>query len=59
MRRKKCTKTPYATIREAEAAIEQMGRRFRFTFKRAYRCGQCRAWHITSKPTRKGRRKQW
>jgi hypothetical protein len=37
-----------------------MARKFGpFTFKRPYRCGRCRAFHITSTPPLKGRRKQW
>ena len=50
----------YATAREAEEAIASMARRFRpFTFKRPYRCGACRAYHITSTPPLKGRRRRW
>jgi hypothetical protein len=30
-----------------------------FTFKRPYRCGRCGAFHITSTPPMKARRKQW
>ena len=60
MRRKTCVKTRYQSPREAEQAIAGMVRRFgTFTFKRPYRCGRCRAFHITSTPPLKGRRKQW
>lgn len=60
MRRRGCTKTRYATFREAEDAIAAMARKFGpFTFKRPYRCARCRAFHITSTPPIKGRRKQW
>ncbi|MGH3072627.1 MAG: hypothetical protein ACRDNB_10220 [Gaiellaceae bacterium] len=60
VKRKACTKTRYPTVREAERAIAMMARRFGpFTFKRPYRCGPCRAFHITSTPPIKGRRKQW
>ena len=58
--RKPCTKTCYATAREAQRAIAGMAQRFGgFTFKRPYRCGRCRAFHITSTPPIKARRKQW
>ena len=53
-------KTRYQSVRDAEQAIAAMVRRFgNFTFKRPYRCGRCRAFHITSTPPLKGRRKQW
>jgi hypothetical protein len=58
--RKICTKTRYASIRDAKQAIAAMVHRFgSFTFKRPYRCGRCRAFHITSTPPIKARRKQW
>jgi hypothetical protein len=48
------------TVRDAQHAISAMARRFgSFTFKRPYRCGRCRAFHITSTPPIKARRKQW
>ena len=57
---KTCTKTRYPTVRDAQQAINGMVRRFGgFTFKRPYRCGRCRAFHITSTPPIKARRKQW
>ena len=60
MKRKPCTKTRYASVRDAQQAIASMVRRFgNFTFKRPYRCGRCRAFHITSTPPLKARRKQW
>lgn len=60
MKRKTCTKTCYASVREAHEAIAGMAKRFgSFTFKRPYRCGRCRAFHITSTPPIKARRKQW
>jgi hypothetical protein len=60
VRRTPCTKTRYESVRAAEQAIAGMARKFgAFTFKRPYRCGRCRAFHITSTPPLKGRRKQW
>ena len=60
VKRKTCTKTRYASARDAQHAIAGMVRRFgSFTFKRPYRCGRCRAFHITSTPPIKARRKQW
>ena len=59
-RRKTCAKTRYASVRGAHEAIAGMAKRFgAFTFKRPYRCGRCRAFHITSTPPIKARRKQW
>jgi hypothetical protein len=47
-------------VREAHVAIAGMASRFgSFVFKRPYRCGRCRAFHITSTPPLKARRKQW
>ena len=60
VKRKSCTKTSYESVRAAEQAIAAMARKFgSFTFKRPYRCGRCRAFHVTSTPPLKGRRKQW
>jgi len=60
VKRKPCTKTRYETVRDAQQAIAGMAKRFGgFTFKRPYRCGRCRAFHITSTPPIKARRKQW
>ncbi|MEO5575347.1 MAG: hypothetical protein ABIR67_02555 [Gaiellaceae bacterium] len=60
MKRKTCTKARYATVRDAQHAIAGMVKRFGgFTFKRPYRCGRCRAFHLTSTPPIKARRKQW
>ena len=51
VKRKRCTKRPYATKAEAQAAIAGMFRRFgSFVYKKVYRCGACKAWHITSRP---------
>ena len=59
VKRKPCMKTRYPTVRDAQEAIAGMARRFgSFTFKRPYRCGR-RAFHITSTPPIKARRKQW
>ena len=60
VKRKPCTKTRYETVRDAHQAIAGMAGRFgSFVFKRPYRCGRCRAFHITSTPPLKARRKQW
>ncbi|NUT55206.1 MAG: hypothetical protein HOQ03_04395 [Thermoleophilia bacterium] len=59
MKRKPCTKRRYATVGEARHAIAAMASRFGFVFKRPYRCGRCRAFHITSTPPIGTRRKQW
>jgi hypothetical protein len=60
VKRKPCTTTRYATVRDAQEAIAGMAKLFgSFTFKRPYRCGRCRAFHITSTPPIKARRKQW
>jgi hypothetical protein len=56
--RKRCEKTRYATRGEAERAISGMARKFRFVYKKAYRCGKCRGWHLSSTP-RVGRRRRW
>jgi hypothetical protein len=50
-KRKPCTKVAYATRGEAAAAIDAMFRRFpSIVFKKPYRCGACKAWHVTSTP---------
>ena len=60
VKRQSCTKTCDESFRAAEHAIAGMARKFgAFTFKRPYRCGLCRAFHITSTPPQKGRRRQW
>jgi hypothetical protein len=60
VKRKPCTKTRYESVRDAHLAISGMASRFGgFVFKRPYRCGRCRAFHITSTPPLKARRKQW
>ena len=60
VRRKPCTKTRYASVSDAQQAIAGMvsGSK-RSSFKRPYRCGRCRAFHITSTPPIKARRKRW
>ena len=47
---RKCSKKRYATREEANAAIDGMARKWTIVFKKAYRCGKCKAWHITSRP---------
>jgi hypothetical protein len=55
--RKRCEKKRYATREEAEAAIRGMVRKFgNVLYKGVYRCGKCKAWHITSRPWKGGRR---
>lgn len=58
--KQRCTKGPYATKAEAEAAIAGMAGRFGpIVFKKNYRCGKCKAWHISSTPWSGPRRKKW
>jgi len=58
--KQRCTKGPYATKAEAEAAIAGMaGRLGPIVFKKNYRCGKCKAWHISSTPWSGPRRKKW
>jgi hypothetical protein len=60
VKRRACTKTPYSSVRDAQQAIAGMADRFGgFVFKRPYRRGRCRAFHNTSTPPIKTRRKQW
>jgi hypothetical protein len=48
---KRCTKKRYATQREAAAAIQGMAEKYgSVVYKKPYRCGKCKAWHITSRP---------
>jgi hypothetical protein len=48
---RRCTKRRYATKRDAAAAIAKMAERYGgVVYKKPYRCGKCRAWHITSTP---------
>jgi len=57
--KKTCDKgRAYATKEEARRAIHGMANKWSFAYKRIYRCGACKAYHITSKPPF-GRRKQW
>ena len=54
---RRCTKRRYATSAEAAAAIAAMAQRYGgVVFKKPYRCGKCRAWHITSTPPNGPRR---
>jgi hypothetical protein len=49
--KKDCRKTRYATREEALETIREMVRKYpSVVYKKAYRCGKCRAWHITSTP---------
>jgi hypothetical protein len=58
--KKRCTKRPYASKAEAQAAIAAMARRFGpIVFKKSYRCAKCKAWHISSTPWTGPRRKRW
>ena len=50
MARKPCRKRPYASKQVAESAIRALAAKHTFVFKRIYRCGRCKAWHITSTP---------
>ena len=57
MAKKQCDKKRYATRAQAEAAIAGMARRFGLVaYKKAYWCGKCRAFHVTSRPWRGTRR---
>ena len=50
-KKKDCRKTRYATREDARAAISEMVEKYpSFVFKQAYRCGKCKAWHVTSTP---------
>lgn len=57
MKRQPCHKTRYKTKHAAREAIAGMARRWNFVFKRIYRCGRCNAYHISSKPPMKRRRR--
>lgn len=60
MTKKKCTKRPYASKAEADTAIAGMARRFGpIVFKKSYRCGKCKAWHVSSTPWSGRHRKKW
>ena len=57
MKKKPCAKKRYATVEEARRAIEAMIKRFpSAVYKKPYRCGPCKGWHITSTPPGRGRR---
>src|SRR5206468_151826 len=59
VKKKPCIKKRYATLEEAKRAIEAMANRFpSVVYKKPYRCGPCKAWHITSTPPGRGRRIQ-
>ena len=58
--KKKCTKTRFATKEEARRAVSGMATRWAFVYKGIYRCGKCKAYHITSTPRIGGpKRKKW
>jgi len=47
--------------KHADLADRALAEPFRMTYvlvERPYRCGRCRAWHITSTPRPKARRKK-
>ena len=50
MARRPCRKRPYASKQIAQGAIRGLAAKHTFVFKRVYRCGKCKAWHITSTP---------
>ena len=50
-KKRHCRKQPYGTRAEADAALARMlGKYPSIVYKRVYRCGKCKAWHITSTP---------
>jgi hypothetical protein len=50
-KKKRCRKLPYKTRADAQAAIAEMIRKHpSIVYKKVYRCGVCKAWHITSTP---------
>lgn len=56
---RRCTKQRYATRNDAAAAIRGMADKYGgIVFKKPYRCGKCKAWHITSTPPSGPRRVQ-
>jgi hypothetical protein len=61
MGRKACQKRIYVSLLEARAAIAAMDRRYGpSVYKKPYRCGKCKAWHITgTPPPRRSRRVKW
>ena len=55
-KKKRCRKQAYATHAEADAALARMLNRYpSVVYKKVYRCGKCKAWHITSTPRGFGR----
>jgi hypothetical protein len=50
-KKRRCGKRPYTTHAEADAALARMLNRYpSIVYKKIYRCGKCKAWHITSTP---------
>jgi hypothetical protein len=50
-KKKRCRKHAYTTHTEADVALARMLSRYpSIVYKRVYRCGKCKAWHITSTP---------
>jgi hypothetical protein len=50
-KKRPCRKKPYATHAEADAALARLLKKYpSILYKRVYRCGKCKAWHITSTP---------
>jgi hypothetical protein len=50
-KKRPCAKLCYPSRGAAEAAIASLLRRHpEIVYKRAYRCGRCKAWHVTSTP---------
>lgn len=59
MPRKRCTKVQYDSLGDARRAILRMSRQYAgVVYKKAYRCGSCKAWHVTGTPPPRGRRIQ-
>jgi hypothetical protein len=55
-KKKRCRKRAYATHAEADAALAGMLKRYPLVvYKKVYRCGKCKAWHITGTPRAIGR----
>jgi hypothetical protein len=50
-KKRRCRKQSYTTHAEADAALARMLTRYpSIVYKKVYRCGKCKAWHITSTP---------
>ena len=55
-KKRHCGKKAYTTHAEADAALAGMLRRYpSIVYKKVYRCGKCKAWHITSTPRSLGK----